>query len=142
MKIYLASSWRNRHQQFVVSRLRNEGFEVYDFRNPPEGAGFGWSLIETNWDDWSIEEGIKALDHPEARKGFQADMQALKDCDACVMLTPCGVSASMELGWAAGAGKLTVVLVREKREPELMFKIADYVTDDLQDVIEFLKNEL
>ena len=33
-KIYVASSWRNSYQQDVVSFLRNEGHEVYDFTHP------------------------------------------------------------------------------------------------------------
>lgn len=38
-KIYVASSWRNSFQLDVVSFLRNEGHEVYDFKNPPHGNG-------------------------------------------------------------------------------------------------------
>lgn len=33
-KIYVASSWRNQHQPQVVSFLREQGHEVYDFRHP------------------------------------------------------------------------------------------------------------
>ena len=33
-KIYVASSWRNSYQQDVVSFLRNEGHEVYDYTHP------------------------------------------------------------------------------------------------------------
>lgn len=33
-KIYVVSSWRNSYQQDVVSFLRNESHEVYDFTHP------------------------------------------------------------------------------------------------------------
>ena len=36
--IYVASSWRNPYSEDVVRRLRQEGFPVYDFRNPPHGG--------------------------------------------------------------------------------------------------------
>lgn len=39
-KIYVASSWRNGHQQNVVAALRGIGFEVYDFKNPNGEEGF------------------------------------------------------------------------------------------------------
>nr|DAI36486.1 MAG TPA: Nucleoside deoxyribosyltransferase [Caudoviricetes sp.] len=45
-KIYVASSWRNQHQPQVVSFLREQGHEVYDFRHPAGKTGFQWSQIE------------------------------------------------------------------------------------------------
>lgn len=32
--IYVASSWRNPYYPEVVNRLKAEGHDVYDFRNP------------------------------------------------------------------------------------------------------------
>jgi hypothetical protein len=58
-------------------------------------------------------------------------MGALRACDVCVYVMPCGVSASLEAGWASGAGKVLIVYVPGLREPDLMVKIADLVTDDL-----------
>lgn len=37
MKVYVASSWRNKLQPDVVAIIRAAGHEVYDFRNPEEG---------------------------------------------------------------------------------------------------------
>ena len=37
-RIYVASSWRNQYYPAVVTRLREAGHEVYDFRNPPHGG--------------------------------------------------------------------------------------------------------
>ena len=42
-KIYVASSWRNPYFEQVVKRLREQRYEVYDFRNPPHG-GNGFTL--------------------------------------------------------------------------------------------------
>ena len=45
-RIYVASSWMNPYYEQVVKRLREEGHEVYDFRNPPHG-GNGFLLTRT-----------------------------------------------------------------------------------------------
>ena len=37
MKIYVASSWRNEFQHNVVKALREDGHEVYDFREDGDG---------------------------------------------------------------------------------------------------------
>lgn len=38
-KIYVACSWRYVFYHDVILRLRDAGYEVYDFRNPPYGKG-------------------------------------------------------------------------------------------------------
>jgi len=122
MNIYVASSWRNLLQPAVVSMLRKSGHEVYDFRNPaPGNNGFGWREINGNWQDWTPQEYREALEHPIAKAGFALDMNALRACDACVLVLPSGRSASWEFGWALGNGKKGAVVMFEKCEPELMY---------------------
>ena len=48
-RIYVATSWRNEEQPNMVNMLRADGHEVYDFRNPPGQAGFGWEQIDPEW---------------------------------------------------------------------------------------------
>jgi hypothetical protein len=135
MKIYVASSWRNTQQPTVVEVLRQDGHEVYDYKNPSPGDyGFEWSEIDPNWQAWTPDAYLKALDHPLSVSGFNQDMDALRECDACVMVMPCGPSASMELGWAAGAGKHTLIYIPATREPDLMIKMADFISTDLQEI--------
>lgn len=111
MKIYVASSWRNPWQLGVVTLLREAGHEVYDFREPEPGVrGFAWSDIDPTWKDWRPAAYREALTHEVAEEGFRRDMDALRSCDACVLVLPCGSSAHLELGWAVGAGKRTAVL--------------------------------
>jgi hypothetical protein len=130
-KIYVASSWRCSRQPFVVDTLRDDGHEVYDFRAPkgPGSRGFSWHEL-----DASIPPGPADLDlpahqiramlaHPIADDGFESDMGALRTCDICVLVLPCGRSAHLEAGWAAGAGKLVAVLL-DDGEPDLMWKMA------------------
>lgn len=122
MKIYLASSWRNIAQPAFVKVLRDCGHEVYDFRNPaPGNNGFNWREIDPNWQNWTPQQYRQALEHPIAKSGFDYDMNALRECDACVLLLPSGRSASFEFGWAMGAGKKGAVVMFEACEPELMY---------------------
>jgi hypothetical protein len=136
MKIYVASSWRNDYQQEVVRRLRELHHEVYDFRGAGSGwgeesdvpGGFSWRSIDPDFQYWTPEAYCQALLSPLAEAGFKRDMDALKRCDACIMVMPCGPSASMEMGWAVGAGKQVAVYMPAIREPDLMVKMADMVT--------------
>jgi hypothetical protein len=143
MRIYVASSWRNEFQQSVVSALREDGHVVYDFKGPGDGfgeigggpGGFGWKEVAdpgTDWQKWTVQEYLSALEHPRAEEGFRRDMDALESSDVCVMVMPCGPSASMEMGWACGAGKDVYVYTPAMREPDLMVKMAGMVSDDLE----------
>lgn len=149
--IYVATSWHNQDQKGVVAELRRLGHIVYDFKGRGSGygfkedkdsdvAGFGWSQV--NPDCKVLQEDIPAylncLRHPVAQGGFRRDMEALKECDACIMLQPCGSSASMEFGYAVGAGKKTAIYIPTMREPELMILMADLITTNLQDIFNFL----
>lgn len=132
-KIYVASSWRNSYQQDVVSFLRNEGHEVYDFTHPngDMSYGFSWSSIDLNWKNWSTQQYREALNHPIAQKGFDLDFNAMKWADVCVMVLPCGRSANTEAGWMKGAGKRVMVYSPKEQEPELMYKIYDFISDSM-----------
>jgi hypothetical protein len=147
-RIYVASSWRNGWQPFVVGILRDAGHDVYDFKNPrPGDNGFHWSAIDPEWKSWEPEEYRAALrHHPLALAGFNSDMHALSECQACVLVQPCGTSAHLELGWAAGAGKQTAILFpmdigpswfesAPPQEPELMAKIADDILLTKQELL-------
>jgi len=121
MKIYVASSWRNPVQPNVVEVLRENGHEVYDFRNPrPGDTGFSWSQIDPRWESWSTRSYRDALQSDIAQAGFKSDFDAMKWADACVLVLPSGRSAHLEAGWMAGAGKHTVVYIPIPGEPELM----------------------
>ena len=142
MKVYVASSWRNPHQQAVVAALRAAGHDVYDFRNPKPGDdGFHWTEIDREWLKWTPEKFRESLDHPVAREGFASDMEALASCDVCVLVLPCGRSAHLELGWAAGAGKRTAVLFTGPDEPELMYRMLEGVFVSIDEVLAFLRTE-
>lgn len=135
-KVYVASSWRNQFYPEVVKRLRDEGHQVYDFRNPPHGGkGFRWTDIDENAPNWRFEEYVKGLFHPKAELQFAADLDALEWADTCVLVLPCGRSAHTEAGWMAGAGKRVIAYIPEMVEPELMYKLFDLVVGNLDDLV-------
>lgn len=141
-KVYVASSWRNPRQQEIVRSLRQAGHEVYDFRNPPNGTGFSWKQISARPpSDWSTQfYRDDVLTHPRAIEAFRSDMGALEEADAVVLVLPCGRSAHLEAGWAAGANKTTLVLLADKiDEPELMPLMCSAVCIDIDEVIEHLR---
>lgn len=129
MKIYVASSWRNPIQQEIVKILTDAGHQVYDFRNPkPGNHGFAWSEVNADWLQWTPEQFVRDLysGHPAVERGFSFDREALDWAECCVLVLPCGRSAHLEAGYAAGKGKRTIFYLHpDKFEPELMYRLGD-----------------
>jgi len=134
LKIYVASSWRNKQQPLVVEAISKAAHLVYDFRNPATSSGAPWKPFSLQPVDV-----MEALDSEAAKAAFEPNFAAMQWADVCVMVQPCGRSASVELGWCAGAGKRTIVLLQAGEEPELMLKLADYLCDSTAQVIEALE---
>ena len=135
MRVYVATSWKNPHQSDVVAFLRGAGHDVYDFRHPaPGNDGFHWTAVDGGYREWDAYRYIVALNHQVAEAGFRLDMDALRWCDACVLVLPCGRSAHLEAGWAAGAGKGLVIYLAEYDTPELMYRMAGAIVTTLADV--------
>jgi nucleoside 2-deoxyribosyltransferase len=124
--IYLASSWRNDLQPFVVRELREAGHRVYDFRHPaPDDDGFHWSEIDPQWQAWSPYAFRDALAHPIADRGFGNDWGAMESADTGVLLLPGVRGAHLEAGYFVGAGKPLYILIGYgANEPELMYRMA------------------
>lgn len=150
-RIYLATSWRNEHQPRILALLREAGHEVYDFRHPQvvhgllpsdgtgflarpvrlghaAGSGFSWDEVDPDWRAWTPEGYVSGLQHPRAQEGFRRDFDAMRWCDICVVLMPCGPSAALEAGWCKGNGRGLIVHVAGMREPDLMYLVADQFT--------------
>lgn len=146
--IYLASSWKNIYYPSVLSALREAGFEVYDFRNPdndsnPDDKGFMWSKIDPNWLDWEPDRFMHEMDsNPLAIQQFNNDLHAIEECDACVLLLPCGRSAHTEAGFFAGRDIPVYVLIPEKQEAELMYGLFDGICSSVEQLISKLQTEL
>jgi hypothetical protein len=86
-----------------------------------------------------VEEYRKALTHPIAEDGFARDFEALQKADVVLLVLPCGRSAHLELGWAVGAGKRTIILLDGPVVvPELMYKMVDHLVTDYMELLNAL----
>lgn len=142
LRVYVASSWRNKHFPDVISEIMDAGFDAYDFRSA--NANFSWNDLEhtavtIDGTEWRTDEFVQSLTDPRAIKAFDNDMDALKKADACVLVMPAGRSAHLELGYAVGRGKPTAIYLTEPMEPELMAKMAGSICLTIQDVLDFLR---
>ena len=134
MRIYVASSWRNEKQPSIVQALRAAGHEVFDFRNPSKGDhGFHWREIDPEWETWTPEQFLTALDTSPAVRGFDKDWGGMLWAEACVLVMPCGRSSHLEAGYFVGAGKPLIILLCDG-EPELMYKMATALCTTVEDV--------
>lgn len=146
-RVYVASSWRNPHQPALVARLLEEGHEVYDFREhtdprAPRPYVFAWTEVDPGWQDWTNAQYLRGLEHPAALAGFACDMEGLRWAEVCVLLLPCGRSAHLEAGWAAGAGKeVHVLLAAEECVPELMYRMCAALHADVESLVDALDCE-
>ncbi len=140
-KIYVASSWRNAWQPEVVDALRAAGHEVFDFRHPwDKYEGFHWSEIDDKWQEWSVEQYRKGLEHPVAIEKYGHDYDAMKWADVCVLVLPCGRSAHTEAGWFAGAGRKVIAYIPVPQDPELMYKLFDGVVSSIDELLASLSS--
>lgn len=141
MNIYLASSWRNPDYERVLDALSSDGHDVYDFRNP--NSAFTWGQVmpsHANNDPVMAQTLVDALKHPLAVKGYQQDYDALSGADAVILALPCGKSAHLELGHAAGEGKPTAVLLEPMNTPELMYSMATRICTTLDELVAWAGN--
>jgi hypothetical protein len=125
VKIYLASSWRNESYPSVLAALRTAGHNVYDFR-----AGNYRSDCHESHADY-----VRAPRSRAASKQFNAELAALDACYVCVLLLPCGRSAHLEAGYAAGRGKQVVVYPDAKPEFELMYRLTNGFVDSIPNLL-------
>ena len=150
--IYVASSWKNNLQPAIIAFLNAAGIPNYDFKgtfqSDEEFIGFSWDQIETykgnggpNFQgkhDAFTQDFLIGLNHPRAQEGFMADWNAMQKADTFILVLPCGKSAHLELGWAIGAGKRTIILAEETIERELMYLMADHLVTSTFELLNLL----
>lgn len=124
MKIYIASSWKN-DITFIIEFLRNLGHTTYDFRE----SGFKWDNIDSNWESWTYEQYMKALETDIAKENYKSDMDALSNADLVIMVSPSGRSSAFELGYAKGTNKHCLIYMLEDTRPDLMFREVKFVSN-------------
>lgn len=136
MRVYPASSWRNKRFLNVLESLRREGHEVYNFREM--NSAFRWEGVGVSRDHCAPLDYLGALMSDTAEAAFVNDRVGIEWCDVLVMLQPCGNSAHLEAGYAKGRGKRVYMLLSGEQRPELMYLLADACYADLTSLLESL----
>lgn len=113
MNIYIASSWKNRDRvRRLAEQLQAVGHQVYDFTNPTSRKG-PTIPPEANPAAFDPADGSYAAylrSRPEWRLAVLGNLEAIRGCDAAVLLLPAGADSHADWGAAVGLGKLTVVV--------------------------------
>lgn len=116
-------AWRHKSDGYASCYLHDRQFAA-----PKKGS------------DWeSVDEYLRMVRHPVAAAGFDVDFGAMRKADTFVLVLPCGKSAHLELGWAIGAGKRTAILLEDPVEPELMYRMVDYLAQGMVDLLGWLE---
>jgi nucleoside 2-deoxyribosyltransferase len=150
MKIYIASSWKNKENvQIMAKYLRGYGCTVDDFTDDSQGR-FIFSLedLENILDTDRVQPSsyygrvIKAMNHEMSQRAFQQDKKMIEWADVLILLLPCGKSAHMELGYAKGIGKKIIIFSHNgftMDDFEVMYGFADLITYSISEVFEKLR---
>jgi nucleoside 2-deoxyribosyltransferase len=132
LKIYVASSWRTDRHDEVVRALRDADHDVYDYRE--EGANHADFEIDR---DYTVSELNTLFERDDVVSVVERDMAQLATSDALVLVMPCGRSAHFEAGVAFGQGK-SIMLIWQDAEPEFVYDLADWITYDIQELVDYL----
>lgn len=135
-KIYVASSWNNPDHHHVITALRSDGFEPFDFKQT--NSAFNWRTLAPGWPNWDLELFKRALRSAPAERAFKNDMVGLDEADGGVLLLDAGISAHTEFGYLVGQGKPVFILYPHdttKVRAELMYKMASGIFQSNHDLV-------
>lgn len=119
VKVYISASWKQRERvRALAVALRDAGHEVYDFTDPAcRRAITGRECQEIPPEQFPEQfdpalhvyrEYIAAV--PQWRAAVEGNRQALRWCDAVVLLLPAGADSHADWALAVGMGKKTAVV--------------------------------
>jgi hypothetical protein len=136
LRVYIIGSLRLPLIREVAATLRADGHDVHD----------DWHAAGERSDDiWKeYEQGrgrtfVEALKGRHAQNVFEYDKKWLDWAEAVVLVLPAGRSGHLELGYSAGQGKRTHILLDGSEDRwDVMYKFADQVHDSLTSLKEAL----
>lgn len=147
MKIYLASSWKNKENVMQLADiLLGEGHDVDAFCSGENRVSFDWSelidIMKTEEFDIDKLDAKEMVNHWRIKLAYEEDKKFIDWADAVIMLMPCGRSSHLEAGYAVGSGKKMYIMGGfEKGEFDVMYGFADgmYYYNEIGDLLEVLK---
>lgn len=152
MMIYVIGSLRNPKITSIGNALRSAGHDAFDqwFASGPEADDYWQKYCKER--GWTYREALASV---YAEHIFEFDRHHLESCDAAVQVMPSGKSGCWELGYVAGKGKPTFILIEEEPERydvmarfativssvnELIHRLNPYQVLKTQEYIELMRN--
>ena len=135
--IYVASSWKNELQPLVVETLREQGFEVYDFRD----GDFKFENLQSKTDNLRVPDLWDLIKNPVAQNHWEEDKAALDVCDALVVVFPCGNSSHLEAGYVAGRKRPVIAYMTGLLRPDLTYNVFNAITSQVGAIPQVLRNQ-
>lgn len=137
--VYIIGSLRNPEVPNIANLIRERtGFRVFD----------DWYAAGPNaddhWRDYEKARGhtyLQALQGLSAKNVFSFDSRHLAVADAAVLVLPAGKSGHLELGWMAGRGKRTYILLDSPDRWDVMYQFASFVTDETARLVQQLQTD-
>jgi hypothetical protein len=135
--LYLIGSLRNPEIPAIGKALRQAGHEVFD------DWYAGGPTADDCWKEYEQARGrtfVQALEGYAARHVFDYDRHHLDRADGGVLVLPAGKSGHLELGYLAGQGKPTYVLLDgEPDRWDVMYGFMNGVFATLDELVEELQ---
>ena len=138
-KVYVIGSLRNQKVIEISKQIRTHGFSVFD----------DWISAGPEADDYfqkyHTERGFsfaEALQGEVAQHIFYFDKAHLDLSDYGVLVMPAGKSGHLELGYLAGRGKKTFILLDKPPDRhDIMPQFAKWIVNSVDELLEVLKHE-
>lgn len=136
-KVYIGGALANPEIVRLTRALLDAGYDAFsEWYTPGKEA-------DVLWRDYELALGFDyrtALQRPSAQNTFNFDRRNIEDSDVFVMLLPCGKSAHLELGYAAGRGIDTVIYMPEQPERwDVMYNFAGAIVYNDDELLKALK---
>jgi hypothetical protein len=137
--VYLIGSLRNEEVPKVAESLRTTGLDVFDdwYGAGPEADDY-WKRYE----EARGHSYIEALGGHAARHVFEFDRHHLDRCDAACLVLPAGKSGHLELGYVAGTGKPTFILLDRPDRWDVMYQFATKIFSNPEEMYDYFRSEV
>ena len=134
-QLYIIGSLRSPNPPMVAKEVRRLGYRAFDdwYAAGPEADDY--------WKKYEQERGrgyIEALQGAAARNVYAFDKLNMDESDGAILVLPAGKSGHLELGYMAGKGKPTFILLEEDSDRwDVMYQFATEVTtfDKLEETL-------
>lgn len=137
--IYIIGSLRNAEIPNVANAIESLGIEAF---SDWYGAG---PEADDKWKEHEQSRGRtyrEALKGPAARHVFEFDKYHLDRCDAALLVLPAGKSGHLELGYTAGRGKPSFILMDNPDRWDVMNLFSDEVFFSKEEMLEYFKSDV